>query len=226
MRFRTLLVLSTGAVVLAACSTNTPQNIVERDQDRAKVIEAQNQRLEQRIESLPDWVLHPPQPDHEGVFAVGTAESDNLQIAVNKARLEAEFGLAKLYGQELSGTERMYHSDSTFFSQSRYQGVIDKLVSEVPVVGFSTEKQEIGAVNGRYSVFVLLKLPYDEFNKVVQQRQSRETSAEMKEAFNELHERIEQRKQALNERNLSIALKKQGQGNALTDEIQLENPEE
>lgn len=214
MKYKTFFVLSTGAVVLAACTSNTPQNIVDQERNRAKVIEAKNERLKEHIESLPDWVVHPPQPDQEGVFAVGTAESDNLQVAFNKARLEAEFGLAKLYGQELSGAERIYHSDSTLLSQSRYQGVIDKLVSEVPVVGFSTEKQEVNAVNGRYSVYVLLKLPYDEFNKVVQQRQSRETSAEMKEAFNQLYLRIDRKK--------ALAMKKSSQG----EDKQLENSEE
>ncbi|MFC1355027.1 MAG: hypothetical protein G8D89_21915 [gamma proteobacterium symbiont of Clathrolucina costata] len=125
---------------------------------------------------------------------MGIGESDNVSLALKKARLEAEFGLAKLYSQELSGSERIYSTDSDHATDNRYVGLIDKLVQSVPVVGYSTVEQEIQAGNGRYQVYVMLKLPYDEFNKVLKQQREGKVSHDMASAFDELEKRLDIRR--------------------------------
>lgn len=188
------MITAVGIVLLAGCASNEPRNALEAEKLQQKVMDARNEKIDEHIDSLPKWVVSPPKPDGKGMYAVGTAESDQLQIAINKARLEAEFGLAKLYSQELSGSERIYSTENNGQPINRYQGIIDKLVSEVPVVGFSTEEQEIKAINGKYNVYVLLKLPYDEFNAVLKNRKNRETAQDMVEAFDELERRLDKRK--------------------------------
>ena len=128
------------------------------------------------------------------MYAVGMGASDSFATALKMATLEAEFGLAKMYSQELSGSERIYATGGDFDGVSVYQGLIDKIVDSVPIVGYQTEKKEISAMNGRYQAFVLLKLPYEEFNKVLNEKRSAESDLAMKEAFNELEQRLEKRR--------------------------------
>lgn len=146
------------------------------------------------MDSLPEWAINPPKSDQEGMYAVGMGASDSFATALKMATLEAEFGLAKMYSQELSGSERIYATGGDFDGVSVYQGLIDKIVDSVPIVGYQTEKKEISAMNGRYQAFVLLKLPYEEFNKVLNEKRSAESDLAMKEAFNELEQRLEKRR--------------------------------
>jgi hypothetical protein len=146
------------------------------------------------VDSLPEWAINPPKSDQEGMYAVGMGASDSFATALKMATLEAEFGLAKMYSQELSGSERIYATGGDFDGVSVYQGLIDKIVDSVPIVGYQTEKKEISAMNGRYQAFVLLKLPYEEFNKVLNEKRSAESDLAMKEAFNELEQRLEKRR--------------------------------
>jgi hypothetical protein len=65
--------------------------------------EVAQQQAEKTIDAMPSWAANVPRPDGTGVYALGIAESDKVQIALKKAQLQAEYGLAKLYNQELSG---------------------------------------------------------------------------------------------------------------------------
>lgn len=188
------LSLCLAVAAITGCSANSSFDVADIEELKEQQIENRNEAIEEHLDQLPEWVLQPPQPDAHGMYAVGTAESNNLQTAINRARLEAEFGLAKMYGQEISGSERTYSTDSDSFANSRYVELIDKLIAEVPIVGFSVEAQEIQPVNGKYGVFVLVKLPYDEFNKVLQAQRDRVKAVEMKKEFDELERRIEKRR--------------------------------
>ncbi|BFM18718.1 hypothetical protein R50073_49010 (plasmid) [Maricurvus nonylphenolicus] len=182
------------SLFLIACASNEGYDRVAAEKQKQKVIDAKNDRLKEVIEDLPDWAVNPPKSDQEGMYAVGMGNSDSFNTALKMATLEAEFGLAKLYSQELSGSERIYATGGEFEGVTSYQGLIDKIVDSVPVVGYQTEKKEIKAIQGNYQAFVLLKLPYDQFNEVLKQQRSKATDVAMKEAFDELEQRLEKRK--------------------------------
>lgn len=187
--FKALITLS-SIILLVSCSS---QQLSDADKATAAQTKAITEHMQKHLKKVPDWAVSPPEPDAKGIFASGIGESDNLSTAIKKARLEAEFGLAKLYSQELSGSERQYESDGNVISDRRFVGLIDKLVDSVPVVGFTNEKQEVFADNGKYHAFVLLKLPYSEFNKALQEKKAEETKRDMKEAFEELESRLQSR---------------------------------
>jgi hypothetical protein len=44
---------------------------------------------------MPSWAANVPRPDGTGVYALGIAESDKVQIAIKKAQLQAQYGLPK-----------------------------------------------------------------------------------------------------------------------------------
>jgi hypothetical protein len=191
------LITSAVIILLSGCASTEHRLAHETEKALQKIQDAKTDKIDDHIGSLPKWVKKPPKPDTKGMYAVGTASSEDLQVAINKARLEAEFGLAKLYSQELSGIERSFSTDSHDQPVNRYQKLIDKFVSEVPVVGFSTEKQEIKANAGKYNVYVLLKLPYEEFNAVLKSRKSDTSNRDMHKMIDELQQRLEKRRSDL-----------------------------
>lgn len=104
--------------------------------------------------------------------------------------MDAEFNLAKNYAQELSGTERLYASE-TSRSGIHYEGVIEKIVNKVSLVGYRVVDQEIKALGGKYAVFVLMQLPYDELTKVVKKEERLAASKEIQAAFKGLKRRLD-----------------------------------
>lgn len=201
-----IVVALTASVMLAGCSSAPSKKDLAEDEARAAEVRAHaaserraadQKHVESTLAQVPGWALNPPKPDGEGVYAVGIGESDTLRIALRKATLEAEFGLAKVYSQELSGSERIYsRDDNSHVSGDQYTALIDKLVSQVPVVGFEVVKQEIVPFDGKFNVYVLLKLPYSQFNRVLQDQIgiAKAKDAAVAKSFAELEARLDKRR--------------------------------
>ncbi len=199
-----LLVLA-GAFAMTGCASSpTVKDLAKEQADasaiRAKAAEDHRQREQERMEAnlsqVPEWALESPKPDGTGVYAVGMGEGSKLRLALRKATLEAEFGLAKLYNQELSGSERAYAQDNGDDALTeQYTALVDKLVSQVPVVGFEVIHQEVKPIDGQYHAYVLLKLPYDQFNRVLQSQRAKARDESITTAFDDLERRLERRRQ-------------------------------
>jgi len=186
---------------LGACSSsdNVTDRIEEINEAREEQIaayeEKEQQRREEELEVAPDWFLSPPDSDATGFFGVGYAKSKNMGHALKSARLQAEFSLSKQYQQELSGSERAFErgdSEGNIVAQTTF--LIDKIVDAVPVVGYQVIDQKMVPVRGIYETFVLLKLPYDEFNKVLQDQRKGEINSTVQQAFDDLERRLVKRR--------------------------------
>lgn len=196
-------------VLMSGCSSAPTREQLAKDDVRAAEIRAKaedekralvQKRMEAEIGHVPEWVLKQPRPDDTGVYAVGISESDKMRVAIHKAVLEAEFGLAKIFNQELSGSERSYSQDSNSrVSQEQYTVLIDKLVSQVPLVGFEVVNQEVKAMDGKFNAYVLVKLPYAQFNHVLQDQRSKTEDKTIVRAFDNLEQRLNQRRQQIME---------------------------
>jgi len=191
--------------IIAGCASSPSREQIAKDESRAAAVRAseeddrrahEQKRMEAEISQVPEWALKQVKPDSTGVFAVGLGESDNMRIALHKATLEAEFGLAKNFSQELSGSERIYTQDNNgTVGHEQYTALIDKLVSQVPVIGFEIINQEVKAINGKYNAFVLVKLPYQQFNRVLQDQRAKTEDKTIAKAFDDLERRLNQRRQ-------------------------------
>ena len=199
--YKLILIAITTSIFATGCSTT--DTVAERERDyqeiRAEMLveheEKENARLADEVANVPDWVLRPPRADATGIYAVGIGESKKLRTSMNSARLQGEFGLAKAYKQEISGSERSYEQDNGGESVSeQYTALIDKLVERVPVVGFEVIEQEVMVIGGKYSTFVLLKLPYDEFNAVLRDQRRATHDDTIVAAFDSLEKRIDKRR--------------------------------
>lgn len=198
-----LVLLVAAGTFLTGCSSSPDEEMAAR----LKALEEANQEIvakrnmaeqslrEQEMDVAPSWYLSPPDADGTGFYGVGYSKSKNLGHALKAARLQAEFALAKMYKQELSGSERAFergNSEGDVVTQTTF--LIDKIVDAVPVVGYSVVEQKMVPVNGVYETFVLLKLPYDEFNKVLQSQRERELDKTVQSAFDDLERRLASRR--------------------------------
>lgn len=179
-----------GLVFLVGCATDPVEQFNEQ---QAAVRKTAVEQAKEQLENVPTWYLAPPKNDSMGIVGVGAAVSKDMHHAVKKSKLQAEFALAKNYRQELSGSERIYEREgATGELIQTSQFLIDKLVDSVPVVGYEMLDQQI-LVNpdGKYQVYTLLKLPFDEFNKVLQQIKSESQDSKELAAFDDLERRLE-----------------------------------
>jgi hypothetical protein len=188
-----IITILTMTLFTACSSTPTNKSLVKEQLSIEKQRRNAAQDLaEQTLDTMPSWAMTAPRPDNTGVYAVGVAESDKVQIAIKKAQLQAQYGLAKIFNQELAGSEQMMQQDAGAGSSSSYQSLIQSLVNYVPVVGFEVVKQEVKAVNGEFQAYTLLKLPYAEFNKALQSQKQQAQNTDMKQAFADLERRLQQ----------------------------------
>lgn len=201
----TLFLATLFGLSLYGCSTSPTmtqltQDSIAASQARAeaneKAAQKRQEKMEENLSEIPGWFLEVPKPDATGVYAVGEGESNKVRVAMKKAMLDAEFGLAKVYGQELSGSERSsVHDTNDGMSASQYTELIDKLVTQVPVVGFETVHQEVKTIDGKYRAFVLLKLPHNQFNAVMQKQAAKTNDKMVAEQFKDLERRLDKRRQ-------------------------------
>jgi len=208
------IMTAVAVLSVAACSTTVPDPTVEMNKRLAE-LEKQQIEMEERqkareqiqreeeLAALPDWVLEPPAADATGFYGVGVAQSKHLNHARKSSRLQAEFELAKMYRQELSGSERAFeegNTDGDVTSQTVF--LIDKIVDAVPVVGYHVVEQTMVPIDGVFHSAVLLKLPYDQFNMVLKQQRAEEEDKKIQAHFDDLERRLaERRKQREEERD-------------------------
>lgn len=195
------------AVAGCASKTQVPDPSHEMNQ-RLLELQAQQQEMLERQRAIeqrdredelaitPDWVTTPPDADATGFYAVGIGQSKGLNHSRRAARLQAEFELATQYRNEISGSERS-------FEESRIGGdvnaqttfLIDRIIDAVPIVGYQIVDQQITPHNGQFFTYVLLKLPYDQFNAALQQQRESESDSRIQAQFDDLERRLSNRRQ-------------------------------
>lgn len=203
MKVRTAVLAMSCALAVGACSTSAEkrakahedlQELRERIEARAQ--KRENTRKEEFIKEVPAWAMETPPADGTGVYAVGAGESDKMTTALRIAELQAQYGLASQLDAELSGSERVFEEDrGAGRPVTRYRQLIDKLVAEVPVVGVETLEKEVKPLQGKFHAFVLLKMPYEAFNKVLQAKRSESADTSVERAFKDLERRLAERRE-------------------------------
>lgn len=204
---KTLILSSIAALTMTACSSSPEvdpsvamnQRLMELEAQQVEMQQIREQREQtrrvQEIEALPEWVESPPDADGTGFYGVGLAQSKNLNHSRRAARLQAEFELAKQSRQELSGSERSFeqgNADGDVNMQTTF--LIDQIVDSVPVVGYQIVDQKMHAMNGQVYTYVLLKLPYDQFNVALQQQRADTEDRRIQSQFDDLERRLAQRR--------------------------------
>ncbi|WP_240224573.1 hypothetical protein [Rheinheimera hassiensis] len=198
-----LIIAVLVATTVAGCSSSPDTEMANRllelekanKEMREQRIAEQQEKLEETLDVTPDWYLSPPGADSTGFYGVGYAQSKNIGHGKKAARLQAEFDLAKMYRQELSGSERAFERGGNEGNvQTQTTFLVDKIVDSVPVVGYTVVEQKLIPVNGVYEAYVLLKLPYDEFNRVLISEREKSFDKTVQTQFDDLERRLKERR--------------------------------
>lgn len=159
-----------------------------KEKEKAKL----TAKIDSAIEQWPDWVIEPPSNGPAGIFAVGQASSTDPAIAIQKARLKAEFELAQAVRQEISGQERQAEMDDGYAdARSEYELLVDRFVAAVPLSGHQLIEQDVRAFDGKAIASVLFRISQDELKTLVDKSRDEWAGLSSEAAFNELEERIE-----------------------------------
>jgi hypothetical protein len=189
------LLAATFTALWGGCASNP---VDEHAKHQAELLEKRMDAMEEVLDEAPDWFLNPPKATDAGVYGTGMSSGRNLQFTLNKAKLQAEFNLAKMYGQAISGQERSYISDNGASSGLREDNsqVIDKLIAEQDISGYEQIDSKTILENGAYNTYVLLFYPYDNTNRMKEGKRQALAKEEASAAYRTLNKRVETRQKA------------------------------
>ena len=142
------------ALFLVGCASN-PQDAVKESAVEAE--QEQEARFAAVIDAAPSWYLEPVSQDEDGYYAVGTAVSPRMDRAIDKARLGAEYRLAKHFEQSISGLEQSFVEEQEGLSDSYMSQdtiAVSKILKNIDVSGYSVLDTETFYENGKYRHYV------------------------------------------------------------------------
>lgn len=145
-----------GALALSACSkTMTKQEML------IKRFEYNQEQVEETTEDIPKWFLD--LPIKEGfTYAVGTAETPDLQLAVDIAVLNAKTTLAdsmnsRVRSQTKNFISKLGSDDVDASVVSEVEKATRNLVLDADVSGWQQKELDVQASGPQYRVYVLLE---------------------------------------------------------------------
>ena len=136
------------------------------------------------IETVPKWYVNDfsdkkacdtptfgKDKDRMCIFGVGTAVSPDLQLAIEKGMMVAKSELADIVKGEMNKSSKIFitelgkqHNKTTV---SEVESTIVNLITKTPVRGYEIFAKDITMTkNGYYRVWIGLRLPMGDYNKM------------------------------------------------------------
>ncbi len=190
------LILAGGLYFLAACETV--------DEEVLETAEASQQALtaeETIVSNMPDWCLSLPSSDM-ALYKCGIGESSNLNMARNRAALDAKRGLADSIDSQISSRMEDFlkatgTSDNEEIRQ-RSEVVTKNVTVEAQLVGYKEIKAETQSVGAKFLHYVLLEYPIGQANQAlltkIREDEVLSTTEAADEAMAELEAEIEKKR--------------------------------
>jgi len=105
------------------------------------------------------------------IFGVATAVSPDLQLAIEKGKMLAKSELADIIAGEMNKESKQFITElgktNTKTVVSEVESVLVNAIKNTPVRGYEIFKQDVTLTkNGYYRVWIGLRLPLGEYNKM------------------------------------------------------------
>ena len=204
MRLLTYTGIITLLVTLNACAPRpgTPEAALKIKKEAIKV---QEKKVDKTVSSIPKWCLNPPLSDL-ALSACGTGESSNMNMARNRAILDAKRLLADSIDSEISSRmEDFLKSTGTGSNESVKQAseiVTKNTTIEAKLTGYKQVKTEAISMDGKFQFYVLLEYPVGQANQALLNQIKKDevlsTQKDADKAMAELEAEIEKRRKGKN----------------------------
>ena len=109
--------------------------------------------------------------DKQCIYGVATAVSPDLQLSIEKAKMMAKSELADIIKGEMNKESKQFIKElgktETKTVVTEVETVLVNIISETPVRGYEIFAQDVTLTkNGYYRVWIGLRLPMGEYNKM------------------------------------------------------------
>lgn len=186
---------------LAGCATPAPGTPEAEKAAR----EERQETVAKTAEEVPAWFLAMPS-DASALFAAGTSTSTDLQLAMDKAVLNAKRSLADRINSTLSSKMKEFLSETGSGEDTKVvqevERITSNLITEVNVAGYTRDKTEVKPSGAQYRAYVLLRYPLGAANRIlvdqVKKNELVESRVRASKAFQELEKEIKMAKEKAN----------------------------
>lgn len=194
------MVLLASAVALAGCSDKVPPNTAMSEAE----YKYRTAQVEEQIDSMPKWYTNIPK-EEDAVYAVGTAKTPDLQLAVDIAVLSAKTTLADRVDSRIRSQLKTFKAKlgTTDFDSNvaeEFEQVTRNLVADADVAGYTIKENVIVQNGTQYRAYVLLEYKNEVANRVIQTRLAKNNALLSKfkstKAWQELDANVEAQQEA------------------------------
>lgn len=183
MRFSTITPLLAGISLLCACGGPKTVNLAPRP----------NQEV---VEQIPQWLLKPP-ADQDHLYAAASATSRDLQVALQKARINAQTDLAQQMNNRLANLTKQFQEETGMAGDSALLSQFSsatKAVTQQTLEGARVDQQQLTPEKEVYRAYVLMSLPLGQANQLLMSKlkanQELYTRFRATQAFDELDKEL------------------------------------
>ena len=197
-------------VLLSACSASNPFVSANTANIKTKppigvvksMYEHQANKVKQQVAEVPKWYTKMPVKD-DAIYAVGTANTPDLQLSNDIAILSAKTTLAdRINGRVNSITKsfitKVGSTDADAAVMNEIQTATKNIISDVDVAGYNVQESKVVSNGTQYRVYVLLEYSDENAQKILLNRLKKDkmllSKIKSNEAFKELDESINKSK--------------------------------
>lgn len=152
---------------------------------------------EKTIESVPAWILSPPnEPGY--LYAGATATSQDMQMAMDKAKTSAQADLAQQMETRMENLTKRFQEETGVAGDSQLLsqfGTATKAISKQTLVGTRVKEQKLLPEKNIYRSYVLMVLPLGDANQLLMNQlktnEALYTRFRATQAFEELDKEME-----------------------------------
>lgn len=178
----TLTIIFSSLVLLIGCGGKT---------NDVKLLETS------KITNVPEWFTTPPE-DANYLYSPATAESRDLQHAVNTAKEEGRIDIARQMRVKIKGMFKRFREETGVGEDAEFLSMetdVSKSIVSETLTGCKTKYQEILKEGTGYRAYTLMELPIGAANEAmlakINENKKMYTRFRASQAYNELEEEVD-----------------------------------
>ena len=212
MMIKQMTTAASVGVLLSACSATNPftsantANVVVKPPIGVvkKMYQHQTEKVKKQVAEVPKWYTKMPEKE-DSIYAVGTANTPDLQLSNDIAILSAKTTLAdRINGRVNSITKsfitKVGSTDADAQVMNEIQTATKNIIADVDVAGYRVMESKVVSNGTQYRVYVLLEYSDENAQKILLNRLKKDkmlmSKIKSNEAFKELDESVKNNKEA------------------------------